>query len=199
MKATDILMEEHRIILNVLACLHSIVVEAEKGKLNAESAKSAIDFFRNFADGCHHAKEEDRLFVVMHEHGFPRESGPIGVMLTEHEDGRRFVRGMARALDRASRGESEAINEFSENARDFIALLQAHIDKEDHVLFPMADQTLADEAANALLADFKKIESDAGGQRHSDYIEVAKQLCDRYGIEFVGEAQLEVINSEFNV
>ena len=66
MKATDILYEEHRIIMKVLECLQKIVAEAEENnKLNAGSASQAIDFFRNFADGCHHAKEEDRLFIVM--------------------------------------------------------------------------------------------------------------------------------------
>ena len=164
MKATDILYEEHRIIIKVLECLQKIAAEAEaNGKLNADSANQAIDFFRNFADGCHHAKEEDRLFIVMQENGIPREGGPIGVMLMEHDDGRRFVRGMSGAVVQASDGDEDAIEHFAENARDFIALLRGHIDKEDQVLFPMAGQVLNEQVAETLLSDFHRIEEDAGG------------------------------------
>lgn len=199
MEATDILYEEHRIIMKVLECLQEIVAETEEnGKLNADPANQAIDFFRNFADGCHHAKEEDRLFIVMQESGVPREGGPIGVMLMEHDDGRRFVRGMAGAVVPASNGDEDAIEQFAENARDFIALLIAHIDKEDQVLFPMASQILDDKLAFNLLSDFKKIEAEAGGRRHSKYIEIAKQLCQQYGIVFVDDSEIRTIRSQFD-
>lgn len=200
MKATDILYEEHRIIMKVLECLQKIVEEAEEsGKLSADSANLAIDFFRNFADGCHHAKEEDRLFVVMQENGIPREGGPIGVMLNEHDEGRSFVKGMADALETAAAGSQQGIETFAQNAQNFIALLTEHINKEDQILFPMAGQVLNEEMAGRLFSDFKKIESDAGGKRHSDYIEIVKQLCNQYGIAFIDDSQLQTITSEFNV
>ncbi len=199
MKATDILYEEHRIIIKVLECLQEVVAEAEEsGKLNADSANQAIDFFRNFADGCHHAKEEDRLFIVMQENGIPREGGPIGVMLMEHDDGRRFVRGMARAVVQASDGDGNAIDQFAENARDFIALLRGHIDKEDQVLFPMAGQVLNEQVAETLLSDFRRIEEDAGGDRHEKYLRIANNLCERYGVSPVDDSLIDTIKSEFS-
>ncbi len=197
MKATDILSEEHRIILNVLECLGKIAEEAEEKKtLNATSANAAINFIRNFADRCHHAKEEDCLFEVLVQHGIPRDGGPIGVMLMEHDTGRGYVRGMAQSVDAAAQGVQDAVQKFIQNVRDFIALLQNHIYKEDHVLFPMADRTLGAETGDVLLSDFKKIESEAGGKRHSEYIEVAKNLCEQYGVAFIEESQIKTITSE---
>ncbi|MFQ5706608.1 MAG: hemerythrin domain-containing protein [bacterium] len=198
MRATDILFEEHRIIMKVLECLQRIVEEAEgNGRLNGESADTALDFFRNFADGCHHAKEEDRLFVVLEEQGIPREGGPIGVMLMEHDHGRRYVRGMADSAEKATQGEPQAIQSFAENARDFMVLLRNHIDKEDQVLFPMAVETLRDQAKQALFFDFKRIEAEAGGKRHSHYLEVARKLCEQYGVDFVDENQIQTLLHEF--
>jgi hemerythrin-like domain-containing protein len=198
MKATEILSEEHRIILKVLDCLHKISDEAGSDeKLDAQSANMALEFFRGFADGCHHAKEEDRLFIVMEEQGIPRDGGPIGVMLTEHDHGRSCVRGMAEALEDAAAGNQQAIQKFRDHAQDFIILLRDHIAKEDQVLFPMADNVLGNQGGEALLADFQKIESDAGGKRHADYIEMARSLCNRYGVTFVDEAHMQAITSEF--
>lgn len=198
MQATDVLYEEHRVIMKVLECLQKIVDEAEQnGKLNAESAQTALDFFKNFADGCHHSKEEARLFIVMQENGIPRQGGPIGVMLMEHDDGRSFVRGMAREIAKAAAGDATALQSFSQNAGDFIHLLSAHISKEDQVLFPMAGQILNEHAATDLMNDFRQIETDAGGQRHNEYVSIAKNLCDRYGVAFVDAAQIHTINSEF--
>lgn len=200
MKPTDILYEEHRIIVKVLQCLDKIVEEAEEqGKLNEPSALAAINFFRNFADRCHHAKEEDGLFLAMEQAGIPREGGPIGVMLIEHDFGRKHVKAMTEAVSKSAEGDREALSKFTENARDFIALLRDHIDKEDNVLFPMAEHSLGKEAADSLLLDFKKIESDAGGKRHSEYIQICKQLCDQYGIDSVEDSRIQTITSEFNV
>ncbi|MFQ5605324.1 MAG: hemerythrin domain-containing protein [bacterium] len=197
MKATDILTEEHRIILKVLACTEKIVAEADStGKLNADAANAAISFFRNFADGCHHAKEEDRLFVVMQENGIPREGGPIGVMLMEHDHGRSCVRGMAQAVENAAQGDETALQNFAENARNFVALLTDHIAKEDQVLFPMAGQILDASKADNLISDFKEIESAAGGNRHAEYIQIARQLCEQYDIAFVDQADIQTLTTE---
>jgi hemerythrin-like domain-containing protein len=200
MKATDILYEEHRIIVNVLQCLEKIVEEAEqKGKLNEASATTAIHFLRNFADRCHHAKEEDRLFVVLEQSGIPREGGPLGVMLMEHDFGRKHVKAMAESVSKAAQGDQDALHEFTENAGGLIALLRSHIDKEDQVLFPMAVQTLNEGVKDTLYLDFKKIEAEAGGNRHSEYIKIARQLCEQYGVHFVNESQIRTIMTEFNV
>lgn len=198
MKATDMLVEEHRIIKKVLQCLDKIVAETEKiGRLNLKAAETAVGFFRDFADGCHHAKEEDLLFPVMEANGFPREGGPTGVMLMEHESGRNFIRAMNESMAKASQGDQGAINQFCENARDYHALLTDHIHKEDHCLFTMADNALSGETKESLLGDFRKIESEAGGKRHEQYIQIARDLCLQYDIEFVGDDQLPVIHSEF--
>jgi hemerythrin-like domain-containing protein len=61
--------------------------------------RQGVDFVRNFADRCHHAKEEENLFPRMEARGVPRDGGPIGVMLFEHEEGRAYVRAIAGAID----------------------------------------------------------------------------------------------------
>ncbi len=63
-------------------------------------------------------------------------------MLHEHELGRAHVAAVAAALDGAGRGEPGALAALREHLSGYIALLRAHIDKEDHILYPMADRLL---------------------------------------------------------
>ena len=101
MEATELLKKEHRIIERVLASL-----EVAAGRLSAGEPVApgifimAADFIKGFADGCHHKKEEDVLFPAMQGAGIPREGGPIGVMLAEHEQGRRLTGGMRAAAEK---------------------------------------------------------------------------------------------------
>jgi hemerythrin-like domain-containing protein len=184
MQPIEILMEEHRVIEQVLNCLERMADRCDAGaSLDIESASSAIDFFRIFADRCHHGKEEDLLFPLMEQKGFSREHGPTGVMLNEHELGRRHVRGMADALKELSLGDLAGKILFVEHARAFIQLLRQHIGKEDHCLFPMANQALSEVDQEQLARSFSKVEhDDMGPGTHEKYLKIANQLADCYGI-----------------
>src|SRR5262245_15379028 len=133
MKATDMLMDEHRVIEQVLDCLEKLADRCASGeKPDSTSALEVFDFFRNFADHCHHGKEEGHLFPLLEARGFSRERGPTGVMLHEHEEGRRLTDAIAAAVERDEPGE------FARHARAYVRLLRDHIGKEDNCLFPMA-------------------------------------------------------------
>jgi hemerythrin-like domain-containing protein len=184
MRPVDSLMEEHRTIEQVLNCLECMADRCETGApLDIESAASAIDFFRVFADRCHHGKEEDLLFPLMEQKGFSREQGPTGVMLDEHERGRRHVRGMADALRELTLGDLAGKILFVEHARAFVQLLREHIKKEDKCLFPMANQVFSEVDQDQLARSFSKVEhEDMGPGTHEKYLQLANQLADRFGV-----------------
>ena len=184
MQAYEILKSEHQVILQVLECLEKITREAiEKGALDQASAEEALDFFGNFADGCHHHKEEEHLFPMMEAHGCIREGGPTGVMLSEHEVGRTHVRGMREAGPGAALGGAEALGNFVGHAREYVRLLRDHIHKEDHCLFPMAEQALGETASAELLERFGKVEEEEmGSGTHEKYLALAASLAERYGV-----------------
>ena len=184
MKTTEILSGEHRIIEQVLGCLEKMALEcAVQGQLDKTSAEQALDFFRNFADRCHHGKEETHLFPAMEAKGFPRQGGPTGVMLYEHEQGRAHIQAMAGALEGAAAGKSDAVSQFVTHAHGYIGLLREHIEKEDHCLFTMADQALTDDDQQRLLAAFEHVEHEHMGLgTHEKYLRMAEELADRFGV-----------------
>lgn len=184
MNPTEILSAEHRVIEIVLNALDRMTEKtAADGRLEKQPALEAIDFIRNFADGCHHAKEEGQFFPVLIERGFPSEYGPVAMMLHEHEIGRAHVQAMAEVIEAASEGQADAVQAFVSQARGYINLLRAHIQKEDHILFPMADRTLTDEDQHRLSESFDKTEAEEVGiGTHERYLKLAAALADRYGI-----------------
>ncbi len=178
MQATDILMSEHRVIERVIASL-----EAQAGRLAAgEAARpgfflDAADFIKGFADGCHHRKEEGVLFEAIVGAGLPREVGPIGVMLSEHEQGRAFTRGMRAAAERLAAGDASAAREVIANARGYAALLRQHIQKEDGILFPMAAQVIPSPQHAGVVEAFEHVEHEETGEGvHEKYLALAEAL-----------------------
>ncbi len=152
---TSTLEKEHQIILEALQHIRAKCNEIDLGKpIDREFFLKSISFIRNFADCFHHAKEEDILFKAMLENAGQLHCNPIPVMLHEHSEGREFVRGMEKAL--GSNNATELLN----NARGYCDLLEEHIYKEDHVLYPMAEAALPDEVKLKVLQMYGKVETE---------------------------------------
>jgi hemerythrin-like domain-containing protein len=148
-------MEEHRLIEKVLGALEA----ATEQDVPLDFYARALEFLSEFADGLHHAKEEEHLFPRMVEHGIPQEHGPIGVMLEEHADGREHIQAMRRQV---AEGDVGALRR---EALAYCALLRDHIDKEDHVLFPMGRGVLAPKEMAEVLHMFEAVEAQVGPRR----------------------------------
>ena len=178
MQATRILMEEHRIIERVLNALQVAAERVSRGEdMRPEFFLNAALFIKNFADGCHHRKEEGVLFIAMNDSGMPTQGSPIGVMLAEHEQGRIFTRAMKDAAEKWEAGDPSARVAVVQNALDYVALLRQHIRKEDTVLFPMADRLIPPERQEKVTEEFERIETEeTGAGIHEKYLALAEVL-----------------------
>ncbi len=176
MRSTDMLMHEHRIIEKMLNVLSNYSTKLEQNKrVQPAQLRTCVDFIRTFADTCHHHKEEGVLFAEMEAHGMPSNGGPVGVMLAEHEMGRNYVKGMARAIDDYENGVVNADKEVVKNAQGYIGLLSQHINKEDNILYPMANDMLED-MDTELVERFEAVEKKLGEGIHEKYEAIVDQL-----------------------
>ncbi|MBS4027697.1 MAG: hemerythrin domain-containing protein [Ignavibacteriales bacterium] len=161
MKPTDILKKEHRAIERMLRILDTVAEQAEAGeKIPSFIFRDAIRFLQQFADKCHHGKEEAILFPAMVQKGFSQNGGPIGVMLGEHDEGREHIRAMLSALERYEQNDRSAVRELANHSHAFTELLRMHIHKEDNILFMMAEQSLSETEQQKLLDEFFRVEQD---------------------------------------
>ena len=177
MRATEILMGEHRVIERVLSTLESAIERMSSKSARPGFFIDAAGFIQGFADAHHHKKEEDVLFEEMVACGLPKQDGPIAVMLAEHEQGREYTRAMLAAAQRWDGGDSQARDDVARNAQGYVALLRQHIVKEDQVLYPMAANVIPLDAQERMAETFERIEGDAAAARTRDkYLELAGVL-----------------------
>ena len=182
MKPTEELSHEHQAILEMIEVLGQMADRLEAGRaVDAIDLEQAVEFIRIFADKCHHAKEEGHLFPEMEKAGIPRERGPIGVMLAEHEEGRKHVTAMSGALAGIRKGDRKAAQTFADAARGYGELLSQHILKDDRVLYPMADARLSPGQQESLEACFADIETNIIGEgKHEEFRRLLERLEKAY-------------------
>jgi hemerythrin-like domain-containing protein len=155
---TDVLREEHRVILRALELLETAAERlAAGGTLPEGWWGELLDWLMAFADRNHHAKEERALFPALARAGVPAAGGPVGVMLEEHMAGRGYIQVMQTGAPAAR----------IEAARRYIRLLRDHIDKENGVLFPLADAVLEPRVREALAREFAALEAERGRETSS--------------------------------
>ena len=174
-RAIDELKHEHEAILFSLGILEKMAEAAGSGDSrlgsawNAEDARELLGFLKEFADGCHHGKEEGILFPAMEKAGILNEGGPIGVMFHEHELGRDRIRGMKAALEGAGGHDGVAREAFAREADGYIELLRQHIEKENTILFPLGEKALTPQTLEGLYELFEDHEERVIGHgRHQE-------------------------------
>lgn len=179
MKPIEDLKMEHEAVKITLRILESICNETDKaGEIaNPDHLEQLMEFFKTFVDRCHHGKEEELLFPALEAVGVSKEGGPIGVMLEEHQQGRDYVVKMNAAIERYREGDREAVLDLTDNARAYITLLNQHIEKENNVLFVLADNNLSHEKQSELMEGFEKIETQKiGPGKHEAFHKMIESL-----------------------
>ncbi|MFQ6107196.1 MAG: hemerythrin domain-containing protein [Thermoplasmata archaeon] len=182
MRPTEELKEEHNAIKKMLEVMGKVAERLDSGgRVNAEHLDRIVEFLKVFADKCHHGKEEDLLFPAMIEAGAPKEGGPIGVMLKEHEIGRGYIRSMGKSISNYGKGDKQASSDIARDTRAYTHLLSQHIEKENTVLFAMADKILSEGKRKELIEGFEEIEKNViGPGRHEEFHELLHELSEFY-------------------
>jgi hemerythrin-like domain-containing protein len=177
MRSTQELIEDHRVVQIVLRALDRQSAEAERTRtVPVEFLRTLVAFSRAFLDRCHHGKEEGCLFPCLERKGIPRDGGPIEVMLQEHEKGRTLVREIAGRLDLYERGAATE-DGVLDLCREFSELINAHIEKENEMLFPMGDSVMDADDDRETTGCYEGKEQEIGHGEHRRLVELAERMA----------------------
>lgn len=172
-----VLEHEHVFIKKVIDALNGLAGDAKRAqKADPETLKEIVRFMREFADRCHHAKEEDLLFPAMEEKGVPDTGCPLGALRREHKQGRALVGELENATQSLAGGEAGAGDALVDATAKITALYTNHIWKEDEMVFPMAARLFSDAERKDLAARFEKAEAEIGAD-HETLADFADRLA----------------------
>lgn len=184
MWTTDVLREEHRWILRMLACLERIGLESEgRGRLDAENAAELMALFARFADGLHQDREERCLFPrLLARARNVDERLHIARLSGEHEQERRAMGRMNGELLGAIFGEARSLRDFQREAYRYVQLQRGHILYENQALLPLAELLLTRADDETVMQGFVSLEHE-GPVKLRRIFERIGALCSRLRVD----------------
>jgi len=174
MNAAQELVLEHAVIMKIVVALKAQGAALSSGQaVPAAQLSETLSLLVDFADKCHHAKEERVLFPELA--GLPEHAPAVSAFLGEHERSRGNVGAMKAALPKIESDPASRKN-FADNANAYVAILLPHIQKEN-ALFARCGEIFSP-AENARMAgEFERIELEEVGEgKHDEYRERAEKL-----------------------
>lgn len=176
--ALDDLNHEHRVIERVVEVLERATTRLEHNqRVPIEILTDAVEFITGFADGCHHFKEEDVLFPVMANKSPQIKTGPVKVLLAEHDVGRHFVAQLKSAIASLEAGQAEGAPAAAKALAGYTQLLRKHISKEDQIFFPLASALLTGEELEHIAEQFEEVEQEKMGPgAHERFETIAERM-----------------------
>jgi hemerythrin-like domain-containing protein len=144
MELLESLNDEHNLIMAVLDALEAYAMRLELGTpVDDHELLRFVVFLSDFADGWHHAREDEVLLVAMTRHGYAPDSGVLVHVRDQHVREREIFRKLKRAASAAAVGSRTA--RFIDVARELVAFERSHIRKETELFYPAAERELSTE------------------------------------------------------
>ena len=173
---------EHRLILRVVHALETWAEAIADSDIDGrETLRQFLRFFREFAEGCHHKKEEEILFATMDRYGLLKEEWPVSAMLREHDEGRRLLLDLVALAEQAMSWTASDRLQVSGGAHRYARLMARHIANENREVYPLAENSLPARCWDLVATQFEQIESQAGSDEEQEGpLVLAKRLVTEF-------------------
>jgi uncharacterized protein len=135
-----------------------------------------FDYARDYVDRCHNQKEERHLFPLLEQRGVSRETGPLAVMLAEHQAARELLVRLEPMVAAWVGGDRAGLEALRKTVGDYVTLCTDHYWKENDILFPLAAKTLTADDAAAVARGIAQVEAALGPDTHARYAALAAEL-----------------------
>ena len=150
------LMREHRLIERMTEVIKSELTKMrERTEADPSIIDGAVDFFRTYADRCHHGKEEHILFKELAAKQLSEDDRKImDELIEEHGYARKVVGKLSEAKTRFVQGNEGVLDDIEAALRELIQFYPKHIEKEDKHFFYPCMEYFATMELDAILQSF---------------------------------------------
>lgn len=141
MHALDIIQEEHRNLWRIAITMDWVAGELQAGNpVEADFFTALFDYIREFMDGCHHAKEDEYLFVALRQ----RDAAAGEILDRLEAEHRHGPHGLQQLRDFLAQGSASLVRNqaFIDGLHRYAEQLKNHIRAEEKEVFPRAREAL---------------------------------------------------------
>jgi hemerythrin-like domain-containing protein len=177
MTALDKLKDDHKLIrryLDNLFLAHNFLVEREE--VPATVFEKTLEFSKKFMNKYHHYREEYVLFLKLAEKKGGSIDPQIVSLRDQHERSRNLVSQIKEALKGYKSGDEVATSRLAENVGYYVSLERQHVNRENHVFYPMAAKAFTTDDMKAFDAEFEKIEQKQGPDSFKKGVELVESI-----------------------
>jgi len=163
MTALDKLKDDHKLIrryLDNLLLAQDFLVERED--VPASVFEKTLEFSKKFMNKYHHHREEYILFIKLAEKKGGSIDPQIVSLRDQHERSRNLVSQIKEALNGYKSGDEVATSKLAENVGYYVSLERHHVNRENHVFYPMVKELFSDSDMAECDVEFKKVEEKQG-------------------------------------
>lgn len=157
MTPTENLINEHKDIIELLGIMTKI---AEKIKLNnifyTSDVEDIIGFMTLFIEKNHHKKEE--IFYPALSVSEITENNELSLMLYEHVLAKNYLRDINSCIENCKIGNTFSGELLAESIVKYVVLIKTHLQKEENIIFPLANEIMGEEKQKEIYKQFEKIE-----------------------------------------
>ena len=167
----QLLMDEHDVISHVEKLIHSLQKWLNKNQEIYESSiQSLLIFFKEYADGYHHYKEERILFPKLNNHPDFSQQELIAELEEHHE---LFRDHLSTIKDSLARRDFEKVQD---TLVIYVDELLDHIAVENDELFVMAESILTENELEKVYFAFMDIDVELGQNKKEQLIKLLKDI-----------------------
>ncbi len=176
-----LLMKEHRLIEELVSGVQTeLSREMEQKTVNFGFLEVAIDFFRTYADKCHHGKEENILFRELEKKQLSTElRKTMQELMDEHIFARKTVNELEASKAEFASGNVESISGIITNLKKLVEFYPKHIAKEDKTFFYPVMAALSKEEQDRMMQEFWDFDKQLIHEKYQSIVQNALAMVQR--------------------
>jgi len=163
----EVLLIEHRAILRMLDVTRELAHLLEAGaEVPPDMLDSVAEFMRVFGNE-HLRKEEEYVFPALGKRNKSLDGMAIESLQRDHDRVRLLLEKMAAAATAYREHRPKADRNWGRFASEYAAVLRRHIDREEEIFYPAAEDLLSKDQHRELAESLRRRAEESLPQEHS--------------------------------
>ena len=162
MSPIGVLTVEHLLIARMVDLVQGELEKIGRGKkADLIFIDGAMDFAKNYADLCHHGKEESILFETLaRKRLLPEHKKLMDELVMEHVENRKIIISLEMARERYLKGDSDAVGQILTACKSLAEFYPRHMAREEKGLFPPSMEYFSQREQEGVVKKFWEFDKD---------------------------------------